>query len=148
MTTNDDSDDDEELIRPANPVQWQLTNSLAVEKATRGRIESVRDQIKFPRGGGRVEDLWGGGLSGGYDGSCVEVQEGPCSMCGRRTRDAHVVAMVPPKRVLASIQGRRRKLERPAGARTPRIENYQRQTVCARPTAGWKNNRYRKVNGV
>ena len=50
--------------------------------------------------------------------------------------------------VLASTRGRRRKLERPAGARTPRIENYQRQTVCARPTAGWKNNRYRKVNGV
>ena len=50
--------------------------------------------------------------------------------------------------VLASIQGRRRKLEKPAGARTPRIENYQLQTVCARPTAGWKNNPYRRVNGV
>ena len=52
------------------------------------------------------------------------------------------------KEVLASIRGRRRKLEKPAGARTPRIENYQLQTVCARPTAGWKNNPYRRVNGV
>ncbi len=96
MTTNDDSDDDEELIRPANPVQWQLTNSLAVEKAAGKNRVTSRDQIKFPRGGGRVEDLWG--LSGGYDGSCVEVRRARVLCADGEQRDAYVVAMVPPKR--------------------------------------------------
>ena len=96
MTTNDDSDDDEELIRPANPVQWQLTNSLQVEKAAGKNRVTSRDQIKFPRGGGRVEDLWG--LSGGYDGSCVEVRRARVLCADGEQRDAYVVAMVPPKR--------------------------------------------------
>ena len=50
MTTNDDSDDDEELIRPANPVQWQLTNSLQVEKAAgKNRVTSREDQVSARR---------------------------------------------------------------------------------------------------
>jgi hypothetical protein len=96
MTTNDDSDDDEELIRPATPVQWQLANSLPVEKAAGKNRVTSRDQIKFPRGGGRVEDLWG--LSGGYDGSCVEVRRARVLCADGEQRDAYVVAMVPPRR--------------------------------------------------
>jgi len=95
MTANDDSEDDEELLRPANPVQWQLTHCLEVEKAASQRRVSTRDQVKFPRGGGRVEDVWG--LGAGYT-SCVEVRRARVLCADGEQRDALVVALVPPRR--------------------------------------------------
>ena len=75
-------------------MQWQLTNSLQVEKAAGKNPVTSRDQIK-PRGGGRVEDLWG--LSVATTG--LWKFEGPCSPCADgEQRDAYVVAMVPPRR--------------------------------------------------
>ena len=108
------------LLAPPDPCAWQLEHCVDVEKTSAPWRVSAHDHVRYPKGGGEVQDVFGLAACCGAD-CTVRVAKVLCA--DGATRDAFVVVVAPSEpgpRQGASMS--------PSGSRLSQITEVSRTT--------------------